>query len=118
MTAAISWNLRVAVKESSLDDFRNLREEMGESTLNESGTLMYEWFLGEAKAACHIYERYVDSDAVMAHVGTFGADFADRFLTLAEITEMSVYGEPSEEVRTTLAGLGASFLGTLGGFSR
>lgn len=118
MTAAISWNLRVTIKDGSLENFRSLMGEMVESTLNESGTLMYEWFLGEDGAACHIYERYVDSDAVMSHVGTFGADFADRFLTLAEITEMSVYGEPSEEVRTTLAGLGASFLGTLGGFSR
>lgn len=118
MTTAISWNLRATVKDGSLEDFRMLMEEMVESTLNETGTLMYEWFLGEDGASCHIYERYSGSDAVMTHVGTFGADFAERFLALAEITELSVYGDPSEQVRTTLAGLEASFLGTLGGFSR
>jgi quinol monooxygenase YgiN len=118
MTAAISWNLRATVKDGSLEDFRVLMEEMVESTLNESGTLMYEWFLGEDGSSCHIYERYSDSDAVMTHVGTFGANFAERFLALAEVTELSVYGDPSDEVRAALAGMGASFLGTLGGFSR
>ena len=92
--------------------------EMVESTRQEAGTLGYEWFLGEEGATCHIHERYTDSDAVMAHLGNFGANFAERFLQCFEPTGLAVYGEPSSEARAALDGFGAVYLGTFGGFVR
>jgi hypothetical protein len=54
----------------------------------------------------------------MVHLGNFGSKFADRFLACFEPTSLSVYGEPSAEARAALDGLGAAYLGWLGGFNR
>ncbi len=118
MSANISWNLRVSIREGQLDNFNSLMSEMVESTQSEDGTLMYEWFLSEDKNTCHIYERYADSDAVMAHLGNFGSKFAARFLEYMEPTELRVYGDPTDEVRGGLEGLGPVYLGLVGGFTR
>ncbi len=73
---------------------------------------------GRGRTVCHIYERYADSDAALVHLGNFGAKFAERFLECFEPTSLFVYGEPSDEARAALDGLGAVYLGTVGGFSR
>jgi hypothetical protein len=91
--------------------------EMVKSTRKESGTLAYEWFLSDDKNTCHLYERYADSNAVMAHLGNFGSKFSSRFLGYVEPTSLCVYGEPSDEVRSALKGFGAEHLRTFGGFS-
>jgi hypothetical protein len=67
---------------------------------------------------CHVHERYADSAAALVHLGNFGAKFAERFLQCFEPTDLYVYGEPSDEVRATLDGFGATYLETFGGFIR
>ena len=118
MSDTVSWNLQLSVREGRLDDARDLMAEMVESTRGEAGTLGYEWFLGGGGTACHILERYADSDAAMVHLGNFGDKFAERFLQCFEPTGLCVYGEPSDEARAALDGFGAVYLGTFGGFNR
>lgn len=118
MSANVSWNLRLSIRDGQFANFNVLMAEMVESTQSEAGTLMYEWFLNEDKNTCHIYERYADSDAVMAHLGNFGAKFAARFLEYLEPTSLSVYGDPTDQVRGALEGLGPVYLGLVSGFTR
>jgi quinol monooxygenase YgiN len=118
MSQAVSWNLQLAVREGRLDALKLLMEEMVEATQAETGALVYEWFLSEDGTVCHIYERYRDDEAVMAHLGSFGANFADRFMDCLEPASFHVYGNPSDEARAVLGGFGAAFLGPLGGFVR
>ena len=106
------------VREGQLDTLRALAKEMVESTEKESGTLSYEWFLSADGADCHLYERYESSEAAMIHLGTFGSKFADRFSGCLDMQGIHVYGEPSEELRAAHAQFGASFLGSLSGFTR
>ncbi len=106
------------VRDGRLDDAKALVHEMVEATREEEGTLTYEYFLSENGDACHIYERYADSDAVMVHLGNFGAKFADRFMACFEPTAFSVYGPASEQVRGALEAFGATHYGRLDGFSR
>ena len=118
MSSVVSWNLRVTINAGQLEAFRTLMQEMVASTEAEAGTLSYEWFLSEDSGSCHINERYADSDAVMEHLGSFGANFAERFLGCVAPTSIDVYGDASDEVRAGLAGFGAVHHSPFGGFSR
>jgi len=118
MPKTVSWNLQMSVRDGRLNDARELMREMVTATEQEPGTEGYEWFLSGDGKTCHTNERYVDSAATLAHLGNFGSRFADRFLACFEPTSLSVYGEPSAEVRAALDGFGAIYLGWLGGFKR
>lgn len=118
MSGTVAWNLQLAVQDGRLEEARSLMAEMVESTRAESGSIDYEWFLSDDGTVCHICEKYRDSAAALEHLGTFGADFAERFLTCFTPTSLHVYGTPNEEVRTVMDGFGAAYLGPFGGFSR
>jgi quinol monooxygenase YgiN len=115
----IYWLLELSIKEGELENLKNLIIEMSDATRSdEPGALIYEWFVSDDGKQCHIYERYSDCAALMIHLGNFGAKFADRFLAILTPQRMTVYGEPTDEVRTALAGFGAVHMAELGGFAR
>ena len=119
MSDVMSWSLRMSVKEGEGEKLGPLMEEMAAATAaDEPGTLTYEWFTSDDGSTVHVNERYSDSDALMVHVGNFGEKFADRFFAIFDVTGFDVYGNPSDAVREALGGMGANFLGTLGGFAR
>ena len=118
MSSVVSCNLQLAVQDGRLADARTLMAEMVEATRAEAGTLGYEWFLSGDGTVLHTNERYADSEAVLAHVTSFGSNFAERFLSCFAPTALYVYGEPSDAAREAFDGFGAVYLGTLGGFTR
>jgi len=118
MSTPVSWHLNMRVRVGRLEELRSLMAEMVASTQAEPGTLSYEWFLNEDKGACHLYERYRDSDAAMIHVENFVSRFAERFMGCLDVREINVYGEPSDELRAAHEQSGAEFLGSFGGFTR
>ena len=119
MSDMIAFNLRVNVKDGRLDEFRSLMLDLVASIReNEPETLGYEWFLGEDGSTCHINERYANSAVLVAHLASFGSKFAERFLAAADVTGLTVYGEPNADARKLLDGFGAVYLGTFGGFTR
>lgn len=118
MSSMVAWNLQLTVRSGHLDELRQLMAEMVRGAREEVGALGYEWFLDSSGSTCHINERYVDSDAVLAHLGNFATNFSDRFMACLQPTSLTVYGEPSDEVRAALDGFGAAYLGTFGGFTR
>jgi quinol monooxygenase YgiN len=117
MSTAIAWNLQVALRAGQLEAFRSLMLEMVESTRAEPGVQAYDWYLSEDGSACHIHERYRDDEAAMAHIGTFGSTFAERFLACAEPTALHVHGDPGASVREALDGFGAVYFGSFGGLA-
>jgi quinol monooxygenase YgiN len=119
MSTIVSWNLQLNVRDGQLETFRSLMEEMTKATQSdEPGTLAYEWFLSEDDTICHLYERYADAKAVMAHLGNFGSKFMARFMDCLEPTGFHVYGNPNDEARGVLDGFGAVYFRSFGGFSR
>jgi quinol monooxygenase YgiN len=118
MSDDVSWNLQLAVRDGGLDEARALMVEMIAATRDEAGALAYEWHFSADGTTCHINERYADSAAAMAHLGTFGSEFAERFLGVFSPTAFSVYGDPTDDLRAALAGFGAVHLERLGGFRR
>lgn len=118
MDKQVSWLVEAEVKAGQLETFEQLVRDMVESTSPEPGTLSYEWFISDDGTLVHIYERYADSDALLAHFRGFLEKFSDRFSASVDLKRFSVYGEPSDEAREALAALSPIYLGTLGGFVR
>jgi len=66
----------------------------------------------------HAHERYADSEAVLAHLATFGEKFAGRLLAAVDPTRFAVYGNPSDQVRETLEAFGVLYMKPFAGFVR
>jgi len=119
MTGNINWVLEVNIKDGELDNLKAVMADMVAATeVDEPGTTHYKWYISADEKVCHTHEHFVDSAATMAHLGNFGAKFAERFLGAVEPTRLMVYGNPSDEVRAALAGFGAVHMTQLSGFAR
>jgi quinol monooxygenase YgiN len=118
MDKQVSWLVEVDVKPGQLDTFKVLVNDMVESTSAEPGTLSYEWFISDDGTVVHIYERYADSEQLLAHFQGFLDKFAERFSASVDLKRFFVYGEPSAAAREALDALSPIYLGTLGGFVR
>ena len=114
----VSWVLQCAVKDGQLDAFRELMEEMVTGTSEEPGTLNYEWFISDDGSAVHLYEKYADSEAVITHLNDFMSKWAKRFMGSVDVERVTVYGNPSDAARETMAPLGGKYLASWGGFAR
>jgi quinol monooxygenase YgiN len=117
MSDHISWLLEVEILPGKLDEFRAVARDLIANTEPEPATLDYEWHLSPDNKMAHLFERYADSAAMIAHVEGFGA-FAARFLGACRVTRFSVYGKPSAEAKAALADLSPVYFSQLGGFSR
>lgn len=118
VSGVVAWVVELALKPEALDEFRSLTRKMVEATKAEPGALVYERFVSGDGRSVHLYERYADSAAALAHLRTFADRFAAPFSALAERRRVTVYGDPSRELRAVLDRIGAVYLASLDGFSR
>ena len=86
--------------------------------LSEPGTLNYEWFISDDDKTVHLYEKYADSAATVAHVSGFMEKWARRFMDCVEVNGMTTYGNPDAACQEIIAPFGGKLLGTWGGFAR
>ncbi len=117
MSTEIYWLFELSVQED-LEKLKALQKDMVAATRNEPGTLNFEWNISEDGRTCHIFERYKDSAAVLAHLGTFGQKFAKRFMAALKPVRMVVYGAPDKAVKEGLAMVKPQYMAVLGGFRR
>jgi quinol monooxygenase YgiN len=119
MSGNVHWILEVSINDGELDNFKALMEEMVAATqADEPGALNYEWFLSPDGKTCHIYERYADSDATRVHMKNFGEKFAGRFMGCVKMGRTDLYGDPDDQLKGMLAGMGAVHYSQIGGFAR
>ena len=117
MSDNVFFVLELEIKPGQIDALRTVMREMVDLTRLEPGTLNYEWFLSDDGASCHIYERYADSGAVLAHGTTFPENLNERFIAF-QPTRLTVYGRANEAAREAVSALAPTFLQPLGGFVR
>lgn len=67
------------------------------------GALQYDWFFSPDNTECIVRETYVDSDAVLAHMGNVG-EMLGQLLGMSDF-ELEIYGNPSEELQKAGAAL-------------
>jgi quinol monooxygenase YgiN len=117
VSTEISWVFEAVIKPDALDEYDALaREISADNQSAEPGQQIYEWFVDGQDV--HIYERYQDSAAALAHVQRFVENFASRILSLCSPTRMSVYGEPSDELKVALTDFSPRYLKPLAGYAR
>lgn len=111
MNEHVFWLLELSVDPDKISEFAALRDEMiADVSANEPGALDYEWFLSADGTVCHIFERYIDSEATMVHLNRFFSSYASRFFDAATTKRMTVYGNISEDVHAALSKAGAVFM--------
>ena len=113
----ISWWVELSIQPSDINAYRNLTQEMIEFARTEPGTLIYERYLDNDGVTIHVFERYIDSRAAVAHMRNFDALFADRFHGMIERKRFTVFGDPSAELRELLDRFSARYVALLGGFA-
>jgi quinol monooxygenase YgiN len=111
--------ITIDVLSGRMDAFKQIVAQLVAATKEEPGTLEYKFNISADQNIVDVFERYRDSDAVVAHVSqTFGAKFSEGFLAIASPTRFMVYGTPSIEAKKVLAGFNPIYMSPLDGFSR
>jgi quinol monooxygenase YgiN len=91
----VAWLIELTVRAGSIEALRALTEDMVDSASLEPGVVVYERFISHDHTVVHLYERYADSDAALAHLRNFTATYAEPFLALVDRTRVTVYGTPT-----------------------
>lgn len=106
-----------SIEPANFDAFKALINEIVEGTRKEPNTLTYELVVNADRTKVHIVERY-RTESLLPHIERTFAPYAERFLKLAKIERLYVYGRTTPEIRAMLDGFGAEYLTPLAGFSR
>lgn len=117
MTEEVSWHVELSVRTGRLNDFRELTGDMVEATRQEHGVLSYQRYVIANGTLVHLYERYENSAAALAHLRNFAARFGSRFSTMVERRRFIVFGRPSDELRRRLDEYGPTYCVPFGDFS-
>ncbi|MCJ2038991.1 hypothetical protein MKK55_08495 [Methylobacterium sp. J-059] len=117
MTEETSCNYHLAIEPANFETFKGLIARIVAATREEPGTLGYEYSVNADQSAVHIVERYRTS-ALLGHVEKTFAPFAERFLELATIQGLYVYGTTTPEIRAKLDAFGAVYMTPFDGFTR
>jgi quinol monooxygenase YgiN len=112
----VAWVFELQLQPGRRADFEALMPELVKSTRDEPGARAYHWFGDDESDVLCAYERYVDSDAAMAHMALFGEKFAARFMEMVTPVRFTVLGSPSQELVDALTPIGAVVFPPLVGF--
>ena len=118
-TNEVAWLFELELKPGCREQFDALMPEMLEATRsNEPGCLAYQFFASEDGTVIQAYERYVDSDAALAHMAGFGQKFASRFMELVNPRSFTVLGSPNDQLMDAIRPIGAVVHSPVDGFSK
>lgn len=118
MVDDLYWVFTLNVKPGKFPEFRTLVADIVAASHQEPGTLAYQYSVSADEATVHIFERYRDSDAFVAHVEqTFGPQ-AERFMQLVSVASLVVYGNPNAAARAALDSFNATYMTLFDGFAR
>jgi quinol monooxygenase YgiN len=107
----------LSITPSDFEAFEALIQPIVAATRKEADTTIYEYVVNSERTAVHIVERY-RTRGLLPHVEQTFTPFAERFLQLARIDKLFVYGDTTPAIRAKLDGFGAEYLTPLAGFSR
>lgn len=108
---------KLVLDSCNFQTFEKLIAQIVNATDKELGTLTYLYSVNDEKNSVHIIERYKEN-SLLSHIDTTFSPFAEEFLSLVSITELTVYGHPNQEEKSRLDKFGAQYLTPFSGFSK
>jgi quinol monooxygenase YgiN len=118
MADDLYWVFTLNVKPGKFAEFRSLVTSIVADSHEEPGTLAYQYSVSADEKTVHIFERYRNSDAFVAHVEQTFSRHAARFLELVTIASLVVYGNPNASARKALDNFNATYMTIFDGFAR
>ena len=119
MNENVFWILEANINAGQLDNLKALMGEMVEGTKrDEPGALNYEWFIAEAGKTMNLHERYADSGAVLVHLANFSQKYGERFMAYLTPTKITMYGNPSHDIRAAFSAFTPIYWSLSDGFAR
>lgn len=117
MTNNIYWILKANIGEGNLAALKELAAKFCHMTQEEPGVVAYEWSVSEDGKVLHIYERYADSDAGLAHLANVGPSLPEL---MALVTPVSIecYGNVGDNLKDAMKALPMSYMETFAGFHK
>ncbi len=117
MTENVYWILKGTIGEGNQDAVKELAQRFSEKTNSEEGVIAYEWSMSADGSQLHVYERFKNSDAALAHLGNVGPDLPE-LLGLVTPTAIECYGSPNDAFKAAVGIFPVSFFETFQGFHR
>ena len=109
----IFWIYEVKINPGKTEEFIFVARDLMAAMEDEQGTVEFRYSLNADQSICHIYERYRDSDGLIAHADNFGRAISERFAEACSPSRFSVYGAPDDRVRSILHQYRATFLSNI-----
>ena len=108
------------IEEGKIEEFKKLIHDISKLVeTNEPYTTNYQFYLNKAETKCIVNETYASSEAALAHSkGVALQKILPKILSIAKMTRIDVYGNPSEELQKAFTSLGAQTYNFFVGFSR
>lgn len=101
-----------------LDTFKGMAQDIVSNVeADEPLTNGYEWYISDNGKNCYVAECYQNSDALLNHLENVG-DALGPLLDIAPLSEMIVFGSPSDTALEVLSGFGAKIFPLTAGFTR
>ncbi len=103
----IQLTAKFKIHQGKLEEFKKIADECIEIIKEKEagkGALQYDWFFSPDQSECVVRETYIDSNAVLTHMGNIGEPIG-RMFGISDFS-LEVYGNPTEELQKAAAGLG------------
>jgi quinol monooxygenase YgiN len=92
---------------------------MSKLVQNESKTLQYQFYLSEENTRCIVYEKYVDSKAIIEHNDSIASKtILPQIFKISTLNSLEVYGKPNKELQKLLITFNAKIFNFVTGFDR
>ena len=120
MSDLVNFQIDLKVTDGQLETFKGQVAEMVSFfKTEESGTLIYNWYISEANYKGILPERYKNNQAAIKHVNNFvSGKYVDRLMSICTFESITILGDASDELKETLKDFTEDFRNHIGGFVR
>ena len=114
MTKHVWWIIEFEVAVGQVERMKEIAAKLCELTSTEAGSVAYEWAM-TPEGRLHIHERYVDSEAALAHFANVGPHLPP-LAAIIKPTTGDCYGTFSAALKEALASYPLTYHDPFAGF--